>query len=274
MVAWSSPSKGGWGGGKGGGCAKGGGKGKSYGGDYGGGQSYGGNYGGGYRPKGGSYGGNYGGSATDKAVQSLVWMEDKNSIGRWKLRIKSGKRRSNVLRGRRRRRRRSSVGKKWTLLRIFCEHSRRLSVQHWRSKPRRWWVRRRSGSLAAESEKLSLYAWRAIEEEADYKALLRKKPRKQKATPPVDVTRWLEWECNGTDATLIKKTFAKTKLKATDFKGKALMDIAESLETDQGLGSKEELAEMYKKAKKKSAPARWARVDILVGLVANAVSDE
>ena len=52
------------------------------------------------------------------------------------------------------------------------------------------------------------------------------------------------------------------------------MEIAEAIEGEDGANDWNELAKLYQKASGKTAPKRWAKIDIIVGIVASTVTKE
>ena len=280
-----------WSGGKGG---SGGGKGKHAGYDswtppnYGGGSSYGGKGQGGSNYGGKSYGTGYSGkgyqSGTEKAVENLVWMQEQKewreleeSNKKWEEERQKTEREAKEKEAEARRAEMDSFkGLLRTQHESFVD-----SLTKQRGHEADSLTKQRGYEAAPAPPKRKAARAEVIESESeevemDYKKILlaKKKPKVQRALPPVNPEEWKDWEANGTDATLIKKRFKATALKALDFKGKSLMEIASALESDKKTGDVAELSAMYLEMKKKAAPKRWARVDIIVGLIADAVTDE
>ena len=112
------------------------------------------------------------------------------------------------------------------------------------------------------------------DEDDDYKAALRKKPRKQIVTSPVKPAEWIAWECTAADAATIKKAFGGSTAKPGQLKGHGLMEVAEVLEGETATGTRAALAKVYEKKTGKSALARWARIDLIIGIIASEVNSE
>lgn len=114
------------------------------------------------------------------------------------------------------------------------------------------------------------------EKDDDYKVLLRSKTvKKQKVVSPIDADDWQGWQASSSEATTALALFkGKTKLKKKDVEQKGILEIAEALDDEGKVGSREELQKKYRKNVGKSAPGRWSRVDLLVGLLADELDDE
>ena len=50
-----------------------------------------------------------------------------------------------------------------------------------------------------------------------------------------------------------------------------LLEFAEYLEKQERIGNKTKLREKYQEAAGKDAPARWSNVDLIVGVIADAL---
>lgn len=112
--------------------------------------------------------------------------------------------------------------------------------------------------------------------ESDYKSSLRAKStkKKQRVVSPIEADDWKGWEATNAEAKSALALFKMTALKPKSITGKGILDIAESLDDEGKVGSREELQKRYKKDVGKAAPGRWSRVDLLVGLLANELDSD
>jgi hypothetical protein len=101
------------------------------------------------------------------------------------------------------------------------------------------------------------------EEEDDWKSLLAK-PKKQKVRAPIDAKAWQSWECSVPNAKIIKDRFGGAQ---TEYRSEGILAIAEGLAQQDTCPSKTELAKQYKTVGKKTAPARWGQLELLVGIL-------
>ena len=105
---------------------------------------------------------------------------------------------------------------------------------------------------------------------ADYKKRLQKKARVQTAVAPYDPDEWEDWMVKGTDYKEVLKHFPDAKkAKQGEAAGMGLLEFAEYLEKQEGIGNKTKLKEEFSEAAGKDAPARWSNVDSIVGVIAN-----
>jgi len=90
----------------------------------------------------------------------------------------------------------------------------------------------------------------------------------------VKPAEWIDWQCSNADATTIKKAFGGTTAKPGQFKGHGLMEVAEVLEGEKSTGTWNALVTTYEQKTGKKAPARWARIDLIIGIIASEVNSE
>jgi len=143
-------------------------------------------------------------------------------------------------------------------------------------------------SIREENDKF-LRKWRSdkrkkgdddtAEDEDDWKKILQsskkkkgKDKREQTASAPIDAKEWKDWEASKDDA---KEILKHTKgLKAKEVEGDGILAIAENAVAHDDCETRAELAKRYKKLTGSEAPSRWAKLDILVGIIAGAVEDD
>jgi hypothetical protein len=221
------------------------------------------------------YSGGKGQSQLASEVSSLKWMMEQKEWAEWeakaKLEQEEKARNEREMKELEAASRRQEMDSFKDLLRVQTESFTSIVAKErtpLKESPRDEPVssKKRRASIAIDSDEED-------EEEDDYKKLLKKQPRKQRAMPPVKATEWVDWECKPCDAVAIKKVF-KTTLKPGQMKERGLMEIAEAIEGEDGASDWNELAKIYQKAAGKTAPKRWAKVDIIVGIVASTVTKE
>ena len=108
------------------------------------------------------------------------------------------------------------------------------------------------------------------EEYGDYRESLRKAPRKQNARSPVDVEEWTDWECSAKNAAFIRKAFPGCCTVA-QLRGEGILECAEAVVASDKCPQKAALTKKYKDNASVDAPARWGRVDLVVGVIAEVV---
>lgn len=97
--------------------------------------------------------------------------------------------------------------------------------------------------------------------------------RQQRAVAPIDVEDWKEWECSTAEFHKLRHHFPTLVLQECKSEG-----IAEIGEYINGLpaaevGNKTEVRRMHKDIIGSEAPARWARLDIIVAIIAHVVKN-
>ena len=238
--------------------------------------SYGGGYKGGYNSYGGKgYGGGKGQSNLASEVSSLKWMMEQKEWAEWeaktKLEQEEKARNEREVKENEAMARRQEMDSFKDLLRVQTESF--TSIVTKTSTPMKESPRDEPGSSKKRKALVDIDSDEDDDDEDDYKKLLRKQPRKQRALPPVKAAEWVDWECKPSDAAAIKKVF-KTTLKPGQMKERGLMEIAEAIEGEDGASDWNELAKLYQKSAGKTAPKRWAKVDIIVGIIASTVTKE
>ena len=105
------------------------------------------------------------------------------------------------------------------------------------------------------------------EEEMDYKEALRAAAKKkaQAVAPPVDVEVWKSWSCDAANAKVVAKEFQGVVAK--DIKGLSLIELGEVVQ--ERMGPKAKVVAEYKKVLLKEPLARWAKLDMVLALLAH-----
>jgi hypothetical protein len=104
---------------------------------------------------------------------------------------------------------------------------------------------------------------------ATYKDALRKKG-KQTAASPVKPHEWKVWTCDRPNAKILRANFPGT-LSQNDLEGEGLLEVAELLCSHANVGTKEALKTKYEEKAGSAPNARWAKIDIIVGVVAEVI---
>ena len=94
----------------------------------------------------------------------------------------------------------------------------------------------------------------------------------QKVRSPIKASDWTEWEAD-TDNTKIVVSHFKDCVKQGDVKSKGILDIAEKIAGSDKCPSRSLLEKKFKKesAMGEDVPRRWAKLDIIVGTLAEVV---
>ena len=241
-------------------------------------------YGGGYNSYGGKGGGgsynSYGGGGKGQSnlaseVSSLKWMMEQKEWAEWetktKLEQEEKARNEREVKETEAASRRQEMDSFKDLLRVQTESFTSIVTKS--STPTKGSPRDEPVSSKKRKAPIDIDSEEDEDDEDDYKKVLKKQTRKQQSLPPVKAAEWVEWECKPADAGAIKKVF-KTTLKPGQMKERGLMEIAEAIEGEDGASDRSELAKLYQKAAGKTAPKRWAKVDIIVGIIASTVTKE
>ncbi len=67
--------------------------------------------------------------------------------------------------------------------------------------------------------------------------------------------------------------FPDVSVEEKDIKGKGISKVAELLDKDKGVGKKADMRDPFESENGEEPPARWSRVDLLVGIVAAVAGD-
>jgi len=108
-------------------------------------------------------------------------------------------------------------------------------------------------------------------EKSDYKDLLRKKARKQSVEAPIDAAEWADWTCSKKEGQVVDAQFPK--MPAAQAKGLGILTTAEKVSEADNVSS-QALRSKYKTSTGDKAKDRWARVDLIVGILAHHLEQE
>ena len=81
---------------------------------------------------------------------------------------------------------------------------------------------------------------------------------------------WKEWECSAKNAGFIRKAFPGCCTVA-QLRGEGILECAEAVVASDKCPIKSALTKKYKGKASVDAPARWGRVDLIVGVIAEIV---
>ena len=98
-------------------------------------------------------------------------------------------------------------------------------------------------------------------------ALKKRKPKTQTVRAPCEVDEWRGWTCTKANVTKVKAEFVACCPDA-ELIGEGLFEVAEAVANGTS-PNKADLAIQYQALTGEEAPVRWARVDIIVGILAH-----
>lgn len=110
-------------------------------------------------------------------------------------------------------------------------------------------------------------------EDADYdsyKEALREKKKKgtaQTVRAPCNPKDWQGWKCDEADAKRLKTAICGS-LKESEIKDMSLIELGEHLAAHNGTQKKEDLRDTFEAASGEEPPARWSKLDLVIGVAA------